>query len=80
MRDLLRRLEESGNTDKSTKFAVTMSETGNAKIVTAKDHKDALKKVVPWQDRSWTGRSWSIAVAHRNLVEGLLQAHYGIVI
>lgn len=44
MRELIEAAEKA---KKPMKFAVTMSETGNAEIVTAKDHKAALKKVNP---------------------------------
>jgi hypothetical protein len=42
--------------------------------------KDELKRLVPYRDRKWTGKCWTVASRHLDLVKELVKNHFGVAI
>jgi len=40
--------------------------------------KDELKRRVPYRDREWTGKCWTVATRHLGLVRELVKNHFGV--
>lgn len=55
---------------------------GYAKVFTPfnANYINALKQVVPFRHRRWTGECWEVTLVYLNAVKSLVHTHYGIVL
>lgn len=53
---------------------------GYAKVFTPfnADYINALKQVVPFRHRRWTGECWEVTLVYLNAVKSLIHTHYGV--